>query len=273
MSYCLGRFDDAIRYAQAVTMDHGRVAEEAKFIEAKSTARKGNREVAIKLICRLGDINCLYFVRAFADADFEPVHNQIRAEVDRRRTALLASLSDRSARAHKIIDVDREIADKHLISNIVSSLPQQVARDAALKDLLDLDSSTKDILKNISSRIDGVIGNLKSKKNAIDEKFNSKLKSGYNFNYYGWAWAVGLTISGVYIYFGLQDPSVGSGALITGPILGFIGGWVGSGIIGFVGYIVHQSETRGQRAIENSEPGVDLARLERLKSATAATLN
>lgn len=138
--------------------------------------------------------------------------------------------------------------------------------------MLDLDVSTKDILKNMSDRIDGAIGNLKSNRNSIDEKFRSKLKSGYRFNYYGWAWGVGLAIAAIYIYFGIKMPSIGLGALITGPILGVIGGWIGSGIIGFVGYLVHQSETRSQQAIEKSEPGADLARLEKLKRTAAMSL-
>lgn len=265
VSYCLGRFDDAIRYARAVALHQGRVAEEAKFIEAKATSRQGNRNQAVHLVYGLGDINCLYFMRAFADEDFEPVHDRIKSEVDNRRAKLLTVLADRSTRAHQIVQVDREIADKHMISNIVSSLPVQVPRDSALKDLIDLENGTRDILKNISNRIDSVIDSLKIKQNRINEKFKSKLKSDYDFNYYGWAWGVGLVIAGTYIYFGIQNPSVGSGALITGPILGFLGGWIGSGIIGFVGYIVHQSETRGQQAIENSEPEADLARLQKIK--------
>jgi tetratricopeptide (TPR) repeat protein len=265
VSYCLGRFDDAVRFARAVSMHQGRVAEEAKFIEAKATSRLGNCDQAVHLVCRLGDINCLYFMRAFADADFEPVYSRIKAEVDNRRANLLTVLTDRSTKARQIIQADPEIADKHLISKIASSLPEQLAHDAALKDMLDLDVRTKDILKNMSDRIDGVIRSLKSNRNSIDEKFKSTLKSGYRFNYYGWAWGVGLAIAGIYVYFGIQMPSIGAGALITGPILGVIGGWIGSGIIGLVGYILHQSAVRGQHSIENSEPGADLARLENLK--------
>lgn len=273
VSYCLGRFDEAIGYARAVALCQGRVAEEAKFIEAKATSRMGNRDQAVHLVCGLGDINCLYFMRAFADADFEPVHNQIKAEVDNRRAKLLTVLTDRSTKAHQIVQADPEIADKHLISKIASSLPRQIAPDVALKDMLDLDVGTKDVLKNISDQIDGVINNLKRKQSSIDLKFQSKLKSGYKFNYYGWAWGVGLAIAGIYIYFGIQMTSVGSGALITGPILGFLGGWIGSGIIGFVGHIAHQSEARGQQKIENSEPKADLVRLQKLKRTAALSLN
>lgn len=272
VSYCLGRFDDAIRYARAVALHHGRVAEEARFIEAKATSRKGDADLAVSLICGLGDINCLYFVRAFADADFEPVHKRIKAEVEHRRDKLIASLIDRSKRVHQIVRADPEIADKHSISKIASNLPQQIARDGALKDMLDLDSSTQDVLKNVSDHIDRVIGNLRSKHHRTNEKFKDKLKSRYDFNFEGWAWVIGLTIAGAYIYFGFQDPSVGGSALITGPILGFIGGWIGSGLVGLVGFIARQSETRGQQRTENLEPVADLARLEKLKAVAVSAI-
>lgn len=272
VSYCLGQFDEAIGYARAVTVQLGRVAEEAKFIEAKATSRNGNNDQAVHLVCELGDINCLYFIRAFGDADFDPVHSRIKAVVDYRRDRLRTSLIDRSTKVHQIVQMDPNISDKYMLSKLTSALPQQIDVDAALKDMLDLDKNTKSLGKDILDQIDRIIGNVKNKKSGIDGKYENKLKSEFDFNFQLWAGLIGVAIAGVYIYVGLDIPTVGLGALITGPILGAIGGPIIAGVIAFIGYVMHQANTRSQQRSESAEPSADLTRLENLKKYAVSSL-
>lgn len=269
-SYCLGRFEDSVLYAKAVAQQYGRVFEEARFIEAKASSRMGNKDKAVQLICRLGDLNCLYFMRAFADPDFLDIHSRVKSEVDCRRERLRAGLIDRSAKTQKIIGFDKATSEKYAISDVPAVLLQRIDADIPLKNLIELDSETRNVLQNIKSKIQNNIQSLSNSIEGAEKIYKIDLSQSKAIGAGNWGFIAGVVAFVVYFYNGTQSgeeyASGNAFTIFTSPFVGIISGFVASAVIRFFARMTHRMEALSRREANKAGPTADIPKLEKLKN-------